>query len=68
MSKFGKKLIAAAREMLAWKRGEVDLDVVDYIQDSCGCVFCDLGLDPIDGKHIVRTGHSEPCGLLKAPQ
>ena len=30
MSKFGKRLIAAAEEAVSWARGEIALDVVEY--------------------------------------
>lgn len=26
---------------------------------SCGCVFCDIGLPPDEGKHIVKDGNGK---------
>lgn len=66
MSKQRKKLLESMRKVLAWQRDiESDFDEYDIdITDSCGCVFCDLGLEPVDGVHLLRGG-TEICGLLQ---
>ena len=44
MSKLGKKLIAAVK-----RHHET------VVTQSCGCVFCDIGLEPVNGEHEVPS-------------
>lgn len=78
MSKLGKKLIESMREVLAQRiytrqpTAKMGSSLGDMLQardititDSCGCVFCDIGLDLVDGKHPVPA---MTCQRVDPPQ
>jgi hypothetical protein len=58
MTKAGKRLIAAAKEAIAIAKRDPDVIKDCRVTPSCGCVFCDLGLEPdwIDAQpvHFLR--------------
>lgn len=65
MSKAGKKLIKAAQEALEVARGERS----DFkVHPSCGCIFCDIGIEPIKMKrqfvhYIPKEGRLIVCSV-----
>lgn len=65
MSKAGKKLIKAMKEALEVARGERS----DFrVTPSSGCIFCDIGLEPIKMKrqyvhYISKQGKLVVCPL-----
>ena len=51
MTRAGKKMLAGAREALAVARGDASVIRNIKVTPSCGCVFCDLGLDLFRDDH-----------------
>jgi hypothetical protein len=62
----GAKIIEGAKEALAVAQGDPRAISKIRVTPSCGCVFCDLRLMPVDGFHLGRDGEEVPCPLAKA--
>lgn len=66
MSQAGKKLINATKEAAAIARGDIEAIEGCRVTPSCGCVFCDVGLEPHeDGMHRAN-GHETRCRRERA--
>jgi hypothetical protein len=66
MTELGEKMLAGAREALAAVRGDASVIAGLKVTPSCGCVFCDLGLEPVKLRrrwvhHLPRQGKLIAC-------
>lgn len=63
----GRKIIEGSKEALSVARGELGTISKIKVTPSCGCVFCDIGLEPHeDGIHRAN-GHEVECKRRTPP-
>ena len=54
------KILKGAQEALRVAQGDLATIAKIRVTPSCGCVFCDVGLEPVEGVH-VDARVSIPC-------
>jgi hypothetical protein len=61
----GAKIIEGLKEAVAVAQGDPRTISKIRVTPSCGCVFCDLDLEPENGLHDAGDGTTIPCPLAE---